>query len=189
MYINDLNATYGKENTQKVKGKKAGKRKKSRGEKPDYVPRPEKPVLNVPRPDGEFTKVAKVKKVLGCCYFDIECEDAVSRLAKVRGRLKYYKERIGKNDYVLVNLRDCDTTYRCKKKCDIIYRYNEYEVKYLTEHQNYWGLNGIFPSFQPERLSSVCERVHIHVPYLLKSKSSDDYHEFTRSLFKKDDYP
>ncbi len=97
----------------KFGGNKAKKNK-------NYIP--EKDFI-VKESDQEY---AKVVKALGSCNFELMCEDGVTRMGHVRGKMQK-KIWINENDTVLVGLRDFQDN-----KCDIIHKYSPDEVKRLN---------------------------------------------------------
>lgn len=77
-----------------------------------------------------------VVKVLGDKRYEVDCSDKKTRICHSRGKLK--KQRIDKNDYVLVSLREDQETVEYEEgvrlKADIILKYNEDEkIQLLKE--------------------------------------------------------
>jgi translation initiation factor 1A len=73
------------------------------------------------------SEYACVTKVLGGLRFEVQVNDGTTRMAKLRGRLKR-RGWIGKDDYVLVSLRDFQDD-----KCDIIHFYKESYEKNIVK--------------------------------------------------------
>lgn len=70
---------------------------------------------------------AKVLKALGSSNFKLMCCDNIERIGKVRGKLGK-RVWITENSLVLVGLRDFQD-----KKCDILHRYDDHEVRQLIK--------------------------------------------------------
>ena len=82
------------------------------------------------RIDGE-TEYAKINTLLGNGRAQVIILDSgESKLGHIRGSM-YKKVWINKNDIVLVSLRDFENT-----KCDIIFKYDDDQVRYLSRHEN-----------------------------------------------------
>jgi len=78
--------------------------------------------------ENEPQEYAQIKKMFGNSRFEVECFDGQTRLAHARGILKKKKVFVKLNDIVVVSLRDFQDN-----KCDIIYVYNQNEVKQLKK--------------------------------------------------------
>ena len=83
---------------------------------------PEKDFI-VKESDQEY---AKVIKVLGSCNFELQCQDGITRMGHIRGKMRK-RVWVNENDTVLVGLRDFQDN-----KCDIIHKYSLDEVKRLN---------------------------------------------------------
>ena len=70
----------------------------------------------------------QVEKVLGNSRFELFCEDGVTRIGHMRGKIK--KKRCQINDLVLIALREFQTD---DTKCDIIHKYTDDERLLLIE--------------------------------------------------------
>jgi translation initiation factor 1A len=73
----------------------------------------------------ENQEYAQVTKLLGNCRLEVQCFDAKTRLANIRGSMRK-KVWIKMNDIVLVSLREYEDN-----KCDVIYKYESKEVNRL----------------------------------------------------------
>ena len=76
----------------------------------------------------DFQEYAQVLKVYGNNRYEASCVDGKTRLAHARGNLKKKKVFVKLGDVVLVSLREFEDA-----KCDIIYVYNQKEVKALKK--------------------------------------------------------
>lgn len=79
-----------------------------------------KKILEYADEDGQT--YGYVIKALGCRFFDVNCQDGITRRCKVRN--KRLKTKI--NQYVIVSIRDFDD-----KNGDIIHTYDNNEVSVL----------------------------------------------------------
>jgi translation initiation factor 1A len=75
----------------------------------------------------EFQEYGEIVKILGELRFEVLCYDAITRIAKVRNKMKK-KEWCGVGDIVLISLRDF-----CEEKADILCRYDKEEIKRLRK--------------------------------------------------------
>ncbi|MDT7872638.1 MAG: translation initiation factor aIF-1A [Sulfolobaceae archaeon] len=86
------------------------------------------PTREVPKPEeGEVLCV--VKKMLGAEHIQVVCLDGKERLARIPGKMKK-KMWIREGDVVLAAPWDFQPS-----KCDIVYRYEESEVRKLIEEK------------------------------------------------------
>ena len=99
-------------------GNKAKKQKKTSGNEID------RPLVFKNELDAQ--EYAQVTKAYGNGRFETNCIDGKIRLGHARGNLKKKKMFVKVGDLVLVSLRDFEDG-----KCDILYIYNQKEVKLL----------------------------------------------------------
>jgi translation initiation factor 1A len=104
------------------KNKKGGKKFK-RGKKFDDS-NDDKQV--VPEPEGS-QEYAIVEKRLGGQFLLVKCSDGKSRKCFIRGK---FRKRVWMNagDLLLISLRE---ELLDEGKCDVMYKYNPYEINYL----------------------------------------------------------
>lgn len=88
------------------------------------------------------TEYAKLIKPLGNSRFETSCNDGITRIAHIRGKMQK-KIWLKAGDVVLVSLRDFQ-----QEKCDIIHKYSDDEVielikckhitndKHMADHNN-----------------------------------------------------
>jgi len=90
-----------------------------------------KPTADIERPlilKDENQEYCQVTKLLGNSRTEGQCFDGKTRLCKIRGTLKKKKCWVKNGDFVIVALRDFEDD-----KCDIIYVYQQKEVKKLMK--------------------------------------------------------
>jgi initiation factor 1A len=82
----------------------------------------------------EFEKYGFVSKIFGNCMCQILFSDGSSLIGHIRGKFRGRSKRnniIKPNDVVLVGLRDMESP---PKNCDIMYIYDDNEVRILQEN-------------------------------------------------------
>ena len=104
-----------------VVNKKGGKKGKKAKKQVDEIERP----LVFKEENQEYCQVTKL---LGNSRTEGQCFDGKTRLCKIRGTLKKKKIWVKNGDIVIVALRDFEDD-----KCDIIYVYQQKEVKKLMK--------------------------------------------------------
>jgi translation initiation factor 1A len=78
-----------------------------------------------PRKTDEFQEYGIISKVLGGYHYDVKTIDGISFQGRLSGKLRQYT-RVKNGDLVLLSLRDFQ-----KDKCDIIFVYDDDDVKKL----------------------------------------------------------
>lgn len=72
---------------------------------------------------------AHVIKSLGCGRFDLECDDGVARVGKLRGNMRK-SQWVSAGCFVLVSLRDFEDS----NKADILLKYSDSAAKHLRRY-------------------------------------------------------
>ena len=76
--------------------------------------------------ENESQEYAQITSALGNCRFDVLCFDGKSRLATMCGKMRK-RVFVNQGELILVSLRDWQDS-----KCDIIDKYNQMLLSYLT---------------------------------------------------------
>jgi len=79
----------------------------------------------IKKEDGQIYAI--VDSILGDCRINAFCEDGVTRVCHIRGKIKK-RMWIKKDDILIICIRDFD-----ENKADIIFRYTEKQKKKLLE--------------------------------------------------------
>jgi translation initiation factor 1A len=79
---------------------------------------------------GEDQHYAQVTKTLGGGRFDLDCDDTVQRIGKLRGNMRR-SQWVAVGCIVLISLREFDTA---SAKADILLKYSDSAIKYLRKY-------------------------------------------------------
>jgi translation initiation factor 1A len=85
--------------------------------------------VRLPLPEtNEDEMFAIVNRVLAGSRMDVKCSDGKSRLARIPGRKRRRMGRIRMGDLLIITPWDIQN-----EKADILYRYNRYQIGFLSK--------------------------------------------------------